>query len=62
MKSTRISFSSLLFIVFLVLKLTNVISWSWIWVSAPLWIPMIIFFVCLLFFGTILLILKSLLK
>lgn len=40
-----LSFSSILFLVFLVLKLTNVIDWSWWWVTAPLWIPIIIFFV-----------------
>ncbi|UJD20903.1 membrane protein [Mycobacterium phage Zimmer] len=28
-----------LFIVFLVLKLTEVIDWSWWWVAAPIWIP-----------------------
>lgn len=28
-----------LFIVFLVLKLTGVIAWSWWWVTAPLWGP-----------------------
>jgi len=28
----------MLFIVFLILKLTEVITWSW-WVTAPLWIP-----------------------
>jgi len=27
----------LLFLVFLVLKLTDVIAWSWWWVTAPLW-------------------------
>ena len=27
-----------LFLVFLVLKLVGVISWSWWWVTAPLWI------------------------
>lgn len=27
------------FIVFLTLKLTHVIDWSWWWVTAPLWIP-----------------------
>ena len=27
------------FIVFLVLKLTGHIDWSWWWVTAPLWIP-----------------------
>ena len=32
-------FSGLLFIAFLILKLCNVITWSWWWVTAPLWIP-----------------------
>ena len=27
----------LLFLVFLVLKLTGVITWSWWWITAPLW-------------------------
>lgn len=40
-----LSFSSILFLVFLVLKLTNVIDWSWWWVTAPVWIPIIIFLV-----------------
>jgi Icc-related predicted phosphoesterase len=30
---------SLLFVVFLVLKLTGFIAWSWWWVTAPLWLP-----------------------
>jgi len=30
----------LLFITFLVLKLTQVIDWSWWWVTAPLWAPL----------------------
>jgi len=32
----------LLTIVFVVLKLTHVIDWSWVWVFAPLWIGAII--------------------
>ena len=32
------SFTGLLFLVFLTLKLTNVINWSWWLVTAPLWI------------------------
>lgn len=32
-------FLSILFLVFLVLKLTDVINWSWWWVTAPMWIP-----------------------
>ena len=30
-------FLGALFLVFLTLKLTNVINWSWWWVTAPLW-------------------------
>ncbi len=33
-----IGFTGLLTIVFIVLKLTNVISWSWLWVLSPVWI------------------------
>lgn len=32
-----IGFFGLSFLVFLVLKLTHVIDWSWWWVTAPLW-------------------------
>ena len=34
-----IGFCGLLTIAFIVLKLTGVISWSWLWVLAPIWIP-----------------------
>ena len=37
--SGGIGLSGLLFIIFLVLKLTNNIDWSWIWVASPIWIP-----------------------
>lgn len=33
-----LSFASVLTLVFIVLKLCGVISWSWIWVLCPLWI------------------------
>ena len=38
-KSGGIGFLGLLTIVFIVLKLTHYIDWSWWWVLAPLWIP-----------------------
>lgn len=42
-----------LFVVFLVLKLVGTIDWSWLWVFAPLWIPLGL--ALLLFFvGTVL--------
>lgn len=37
--SGGIGFFSLLAIVFIILKLTHYINWSWWWVLAPLWAP-----------------------
>ena len=39
--STRkngMGFTSVLTLIFITLKLCSVISWSWVWVLAPLWI------------------------
>ena len=41
----NIGFSGLLTILFVGLKLTNVIAWSWLWVLSPLWISIIIFII-----------------
>jgi hypothetical protein len=38
-KSNGMGIGMILFIVFLVLKLTGTIDWSWWWVTSPLWIP-----------------------
>jgi len=38
--TTSFPIASILAIVFVVLKLTNNISWSWWWVLSPLWIPL----------------------
>ena len=46
--SGEIGFCGLLTIVFIVLKLCKVISWSWIWVLAPAWIPIVISIILLL--------------
>ena len=35
-----VSFLGLLTLLFIGLKLTEYINWSWIWVLSPLWIPM----------------------
>lgn len=43
------SFPTLLTITFIVLKLCNVIAWSWWWVLAPLWIPVAVVILGLLF-------------
>ena len=37
-----LGFSSVLTIVFIVLRLCGVISWSWIWVLSPIWIDVIL--------------------
>lgn len=37
-KKQGLSFSGLLTIIFIVLKLIGVIEWSWVWVLSPLWI------------------------
>lgn len=34
-----LGFCSVLCIIFIVLKLTNLIAWSWVWVLSPLWLP-----------------------
>ena len=49
--SNGISLTTLLLVVFIVLKLTNNIDWSWWWVTSPLWIPVLfvlgVFFIIL---------------
>jgi hypothetical protein len=37
-RSSSISFTGALTILFVGLKLTNVITWSWWWVLSPIWI------------------------
>ena len=37
--NTSVNFTAMLLIVFVVLKLTDNINWSWWWVLSPLWIP-----------------------
>ena len=39
--SSGIGFSGLLAILFIALKLTGYITWSWLWVLAPIWITFI---------------------
>jgi len=53
MKEGGISLGTVLFIVFLVLKLTETIDWSWWWVTAPLWIPVALVVVFLIISGFI---------
>lgn len=65
-KSTRITvsginFASLLFLMFLFLKLGQfgeVANWSWWWVTAPLWLPIVAVLITLLIIGIIAVIVK----
>lgn len=53
MKEGGISLGTVIFIIFLILKLTETIDWSWWWVTAPLWIPVAIVVVFLIISGLI---------
>ena len=49
--SGGVSICTVLFLIFLILKLCGVITWSWWWVTAPLWIPFVLVFaICLAVF------------
>lgn len=37
-----VGLGGLLLVLFIALKLTRVISWSWWWVLAPAWVPLVI--------------------
>ena len=55
-KKTKVKFPSLstiLGVVFIVLKLCGVIEWSWVWVLAPFWIGAIITILTLVFVTTV---------
>ncbi len=39
--SSGLGFAGLLTIVFITLKLTHVIDWSWWWVISPIWIGLL---------------------
>lgn len=56
--SGGVSFAGLLTIAFIVLKLTEVITWSWWWVLSPIWISVGLVMVILAVAGIWLLIIK----
>ena len=51
--SSGIGFSGLLAILFIALKLTGYITWSWLWVLAPIWIPFVIVVFILIIAGIV---------
>lgn len=36
------NFFTALTLIFIVLKLVGVITWSWLWVLSPIWIPIVL--------------------
>jgi len=46
--TNTIGFVSALTLIFIVLRLTGVIEWSWLWVLSPLWILAIVSFTLLI--------------
>jgi hypothetical protein len=38
----KVSLCSLLTVLFVYLKLTHQIDWSWLWIVSPLWLPVVI--------------------
>lgn len=48
-QSGGIGFVGLLTILFIGLKLTGFITWSWVWVLSPIWITLLIVLACIAF-------------
>lgn len=53
-----VGIATVLFLIFLVLKLTKVITWSWWWVFSPLWISFAIALVVFILWALVLIVLK----
>ena len=53
--SSGISFLGALTLLFIAFKVSNIITWSWWWGLAPLWIPAAIVIIILIMLGLILL-------
>jgi len=56
--SSGIGFTGLLTIVFIVLKLTKYIDWSWWWVLSPLWIGLALVLLVIIVIGIVAVIFK----
>lgn len=41
-KSKGMNLGGVIQVIFIILKLTHLVDWSWIWVLAPLWISLIV--------------------
>lgn len=57
--SGSIGFCGLLAIVFIALKLTGHITWSWLWVLSPIWIPPAVVIMVVIVIAVLLIIIGS---
>lgn len=48
-----VGIATVLAIVFIVLKVCNLITWSWVWVLSPLWISLGLLFIVLMIVGVV---------
>ena len=51
--SNGIGLGMILFLIFMTLKLTGDIAWSWWWVTSPLWIPVLLVLVVFAVIGIV---------
>lgn len=52
-KRGGIGFIGILTLIFIVLKLANIIHWSWVWILSPIWITSVF---CTIIFAIILIV------
>ena len=45
-----IGLGGLLGVAFIILKIMGIINWAWIWVLAPIWIPIAIAFIIIILY------------
>lgn len=62
MNNGGVSLSGVLGIIFIVLKLVGVISWSWLWVLAPFWIGLALLVGMAIIVGGVAVLVKTLRK
>lgn len=55
-----IGFAGMLTLLFITLKLTGTIGWSWWWVLSPVWVPILVVIIVVAFFFGFAMLFKSL--
>lgn len=52
-KNSGIGFTGFLTLLFICLKLCNIINWSWFWVLSPIWISVIVLVILIIIFKAV---------